>query len=780
METLVFEPLVPVRWLLAGWIALPAAVLAYALWRPPAVRRLGRLLLAAGHAAPFAALLGILHGPTLVSVRPKGRGRPPLLVLLDRSASMAAAAAPGESETRFERAGRIVRRHLPLWDPHFAVRIAAFDRTLRPAPFSAGAPPPPDGPVTDLAAAIDGGTAGGDPPAAILLLSDGIHNAPDADPFEAARRARAIGCPVYAMPVGSDAPVRDLGVELSEREGLTFVRKPHRLLATVTHRGFDDIEAALSVRVGGRVVDGRRLPIRPWEAPSADFLLVQERPGQYEYEIEVEARPGEAFASNNRQRFTLRVVDEKVRVLVLEGRPFWDTKFLVQGLRRDASVAATSIVRISEGRALCEGPPGETGRGLAPRDPLRPLEDRLFLDSHQVVVFGRDPAAFLSPEAIGHLKGWVSRRGGHLVFARGAPAAPPAGPQGSDRLGPLREILPAAWAEDEERRFRLELTERGRSLELFRSSKKGKAPAPPPDDDPRVILKDLPDLVTATRVVRERALAVVLARAKGAGPGAEMAAITFQPYGAGKVVVVEGQGLWRWAFQPPGGAAADRAVFESFWSNVVRWLAGSSEFLPSQSLSLRAGKPAYGVDEGPILYVFERAPPRDAAKGAPAPRPPVVVEVAREDGAKEAGGLAFPIRVEPAPVPGDETLKRAVLEPLPEGTYRVRLLAAPAAPAPAEPAVAAETVFEVFPPLAERLDLRARPEVLRRIAELSDGELLSAADAPRLVDRYVRWVSRFRPDLETRTPAWDRPGILLAILAWLALLWLARRRMGLV
>ena len=48
----------------------------------------------------------------------------------------------------------------------------------------------------------------------------------------------------------------------------------------------------------------------------------------------------------------LRVVDQPVRVLLLEGKPYWDTKFLVRTLSADQSIELTSVVQLAEGRLL--------------------------------------------------------------------------------------------------------------------------------------------------------------------------------------------------------------------------------------------------------------------------------------------------------------------------------------------------------------------------------------------------------------------------------------------
>lgn len=753
MGILVFEPVVPMRWLVAGWIALPILVAAYALWRPPQERILKRWILAVGHAVPVAGLLFLLHGPTWLSMQSQDGERPPFLILIDRSASMSAEAAGDHPDSRFSQAVRLAQKNADRWNRSLSMRWALFDRTVAPV-STLDSTATPDGGLTDLARAIDDGIAGGSPPAGILLISDGIHNGQD-DPRESARRARALGCPIYTVTLGSDAAVQDLGLLLAESEGLTFIRQPYRLLATLTHRGLKNTQVKVTLRQGERVVQERSVALQGAEDIGLDFLITQEKAGVYEYTLAVEERPGEFFRSNNRQRLMLRVVDERIRVLLIEGKPYWDSKFLLQALRRDRNVAVTALTRVSAGKVLHDAPADGPSKGLVPKNLASPLEDLSFLDVHQIVIFGRDVETLLTPAAVANLKTWISQRGGHLICSRGRPVSARANQED------LLSLVPIVWAPDEEKRFRIELTERGKMTALFSSSRKDQ---PAGEEDPRVVLRALPTLVTASRIEKERALAVVLARASGAGNVADMATLTYQQYGAGRVVVVEGQGLWHWAFQPSDSPAAQHSIFEAFWSNTVRWLIGSNEFLPSQLLTMRVGKSVYTLDERPVIYVMERSG-KAGAEDAP------TLEIRPDGDVAPEAASAWPLKLQPMPVPGDATLRRAVLDPLPEGRYRVKLLV---------PNLAAEAVFEVIPPLQERLDLRSRHELMKRLSDISDGQALTPEEASQLVERYGQYVSRFRPDMEKRTPAWDSPWIWAIGMAWFAMLWYVRRRWAMI
>src|SRR6185436_8778111 len=72
--------------------------------------------------------------------------------------------------------------------------------------------------------------------------------------------------------------------------------------------------------------------------------------GEQRYVFRVPAQPEEGDTANNERAVFLRSVGAKVRVLVAEGQPHWDTKFLVQGLKRDPNVDLTAVYRLNAQR----------------------------------------------------------------------------------------------------------------------------------------------------------------------------------------------------------------------------------------------------------------------------------------------------------------------------------------------------------------------------------------------------------------------------------------------
>ena len=85
------------------------------------------------------------------------------------------------------------------------------------------------------------------------------------------------------------------------------------------------------------------------------------------------------------------------------------------------------------------------------------------------------------------------------------------------------------------------------------------------------------------------------ARRQASSPG-ELPVISFQPYGGGRVVVVEGAGMWRWAFLPPT-YAEHHEVYAALWQSLLRWLVSGAGLLPGQKLALRTDKVIFRADE---------------------------------------------------------------------------------------------------------------------------------------------------------------------------------------
>lgn len=752
------QPLIPA----ALWLALAAATLLlmgwYALRRPSVVTRRRWGAIVGLMSLALALVLGLLLNPIRVENIPPPAGKPLLTLLLDATASMNTPDAGGR--TRYNAALELASDLSDRLGDRFDVRLRTFTNTALAADVKDLAARTPAGQSTDLAVAL-GAALDEDRPQgqAVALLSDGAHNAGDvANVLDATRLARAMASPVYTRTFGGDATGYDLGVELRSPQDMAFIAQRVLVTARITHVGLAGTHPNVVLLQDGKEVGRERADLVEGVPAEVRFWVSRDKTGVFPYEVRVEPLPGEMTQANNAASYLLRVIDQPIRVLQVEGKPYWDSKFLMRTLAAVPAVELDSAVRIGDGRIIWrtirqngeESPSTQpAGASQTPRveeskivtDPAVLLGDPKFLNRYQIVVLGRDAEPFLTDDAIGNLQNWVSKSGGALVCYRGSPTA-----QVNERLA---RLLPVRWTPSPETRFRVRMTEQGRDLHWM-----GDVAGSAVEGDS---LQRMPTLVNAAMPERSKPLAVVLAKSVSSG-GEGSPAVVYQPYGSGRVVVIEGAGMWRWAFLPPQYQKQEE-TYHTLWHSLLRWLVSGTGLMPGQKMMLRAEKLSFAVDEPAGVSLLLR---EESLKGTPP-----AVELTPESGgpAKEFA---------PAAVADEPGAFHVDFGKLPEGRYQVKIHGASAADS------FSRTVFDVRRFGEEELNLSARPDLMRRIADESGGAVLASDPAGELAGRFAEHLARLRPPRTQRTTAWDRWWVLAAVLGVWGASWWLRRAAGLV
>ena len=767
--TLTFEPLISSTLWLTLAVTLAALLVLYGWNRPFNIGRYhwGAILTLMGLSG--AALLAILLNPTWLDRIPPPKGKPRLTVIVDESASMAARDM-ADGRSRFEAAAEIARSCATGLNQQFDVFTYTFSNNVLANDFADLATRTPAGSVTDLANAltttIEPGHAAGQ---VMLLLSDGNHNAGGGTPrvLSAVAFARAANTAIFTKTFGSDATIHDLSVRLQVPQQLSFVSQSVPVTAMIRRRGRAPESVTAVLLHEGKEVSRQQVLVAGDAETEVTFQVQQETKGLYRYELRLDPFEGEVTTVNNFGTFLLRVVDEPIRVLLVEGKPYWDSKFLARTLSSDPSIELVSVVRMTEGRYLertlkrirptaeaSTSPPaeGEAAASLKSiaqipvteswkilQNGSEVLANSQSLGSFQVVVLGRDSESFLSDEALVNLRNWVASDSGALVCYRGQPMA-----QVNDRL---EKMLPVAWKPARESRFRMSLTDRGRDLRWFEPGSASSGDA----------LPYLPTLAASASAEQPKPLATVLATVSG-GTGEEVPVVTYQPYGGGRVVVLEGSGMWRWAFLPPAYADHD-TTYAVLWQSLLRWLVSRAGLLPGQDMALRTDQVTFGTGESATATLLVR---KEAAQDL---IPQVELTGDGIEGAKSYVPTAM------GEIPG---VFRIAFGELPEGRYQATI----SGMSPEKSG--AKVVFDVRRLMEEQLDMKARPDLMERIARGTGGVELQSSDPGEIVKSFVTHAEKSRPERIRRIMAWDRWWVLAGVFLLWTVAWGVRRNAGLV
>jgi len=406
----------------------------------------------------------------------------------------------------------------------------------------------------------------GTAPAAIVILSDGI-NTDGPDLSYGATHARRRGVPLYAIGLGDDNPVRDLqlsdllvddvvfaGDVVNFEFQLTGAGFGGRRVEIVLHEeGKTDVLASMQASV---MPEGRpqrlRLPYRPDEA------------GEFRYVVEVQSIDGELDTENNRQTQSVRVSDEKIRVLLVQAYPSFEYRYLANMLQRDTSIELNTVLQSADPEH------SEQSESALRGFPVR--REELF--GYNVIILGDADPTLLSDSMIANLVDFVNNQGGAEEQGRGGALVCLAGPHfmpTAYRGTALEPLLPvgltgavpadADGAAIEE--FVLQPTELGL---VSPQMQLGDAPA-----ETRVIWENLPPLAWFVKTPEVKAGALVLAQHPALldEQGRRLPLISMQYVGAGKVLYHATDETWRWRWR------VGDVFFARYWVQTIRFLSRS-------------------------------------------------------------------------------------------------------------------------------------------------------------------------------------------------------------
>ncbi len=711
--------------------------------------------------ALILALGLLLMGPSIPGPTATSSTKPALRVLIDVSASMQVPDVEGKP--RFEFVGRrwLTQERLDALRADYDVQLRVFDestRSIRDEFLKRPASEVARAGFTDLTKAVTDAVTGiGDRPiggggvggSAVVVLSDG-RDTLDRPMHPVGHLAADRSVPVYTVALGGPSLSRDVAVNAVPGEAYLFVDEPGGIAVRVMQSNAGRSRTVLHVEQGDTE---KQYPVE-FEGSGTvtiDVPILHDHPGTYEYRVWVDPIPGEAEASNNSQPVFVDVTGKRLRVLLLEGRPYWDTKFLAHALRKDSRIELTQVTQIADGkREIIMSKEG------AQTEVPKSLED---LAGFDVVILGKDIDKVLDIQAVGQLPRYVSEHGGRVVFARGR-AYDPDSPGGRDLAEALSAIEPVVFGQGILRNQKISLEPAGMVYPGFEDR----------TDSNRLAETGggqvMPTLSTLQAVMREKAATRVLARARPAegvsdADGLGLPAIVTMPYGRGMVVAVLGDGLWEWGLSPKqlghaNSAGRDGGKFNRFWTSTVRWLALGSDYQPGRDVSLRLSRRGVQVGDPIGIDLLSRTGLGESD-----------VRVYVEGPGGERTRPAFD------PVPGSTTRRRAVLHPTAPGVYRVVVETPLSSDGPIE------AKFNCYSQDLERLHTGVNRRALSTLSELSGGRCLSPDDPDALLDLLNK---QRKASVSPPKPRylWDRGWVMVVVLLWAGAEWIVRRLGGLL
>ncbi len=231
-------------------------------------------------------------------------------------------------------------------DGKFDVRHVAFARDIEPFVFDPAKTEPqlPDvksGPSSWLGTVVQHvvDEAAGQKIAGIVLFSDG-QNTGGRSPAEAARAAAQVGAPIFPVAIGSPKRLQDVSIVDLYTTGQVSIGDTVRVAVTLESHGFNKRLVKVELKDGDKVLDTKELVLLGTEQQQTELIFEAKEAGDKYLTVNVPAFAEEAeeLRANNSDLAFVRISDEKLKVLLIDGLPRWDFRFLKNDIRRDNGI----------------------------------------------------------------------------------------------------------------------------------------------------------------------------------------------------------------------------------------------------------------------------------------------------------------------------------------------------------------------------------------------------------------------------------------------------------
>ena len=744
MNHLVFSNLPP-AWVLVLVVLPVALLLATFAYRLRNRSRVARRFATGLRLMLFATILFLLFGPALQRDRVESEPAP-LAFLLDDSASMRVADRPNAPTRLSELQALLASPLREQLEKDYRLEAWSFSDRLASSATD-GSELQGDGQGSALGQALESllSEYRGRRMPDVVLFGDGRNNL-GGDPLEAADRLRTEGVKVHVVAFGEAEEAPDLLLERVQTPDLVLAGDVGLFSVRLRATG-NPLPPGAVVRLLdelGNELDRARVDQLEENGVNLVLSALLQTPGERELVAEVLPVEGETATDNNRLTLNLTVKEVQVRVLLVEGKPRWEYRFLKDRLvRAERDVLLNSWLAEAD-RAF----PQEHSRGLAPLRRL-PTDADTLLEQFDLIILGDVDPTRLTPDPLDgqrFLEGvteFVEKGGGLLMLA--GPLFNPRSYLGS----PIEDILPVILGK-EEAPAEGEIT-----------------PMPPDPQRPHPVVLFSSDAEENAELWRTSAPLWWYHPVERLRPGATawlvnpdhgnrfgphvIAASSYAPEGwVGWIGTDE---TWRWRF--PGG---ERYV-DRFWRSALRHLAATR--LRGDRGRIRLDLDRTEIELGAFLQVEAR-----------------LLDDSFQPVIDEEGVALFL----------DGAGRSAVLSPVADqpGIYRGRLRASSPGPSrvyltadgdPDSEAVASAR-FHVSLPSREMADTAQDRALLTAISGRTGGMLLDVTEADRLLDtldgreRITRVLNSSRENLNP----WP---FLILFLGFAAAEWILRKRLNL-
>lgn len=407
----------------------------------------------------------------------------------------------------------------------------------------------------------------------VFLFSDGadLTQEPGEISPDILKSLTRINGPVHTLQAGSNDQFRDLALESVSAPDFGFVQQPVRLSLTVFSSELGNRNVPLVLKEGDRILVSKIIEIREDQKEyKVDLQFTPRKIGKRIYTLNLPRFAEESILTNNQKEFEVDVARDRIRILHLNGRPSWDSRYLREVLANNPRVDLLSFFILRNMGDDVVAPTSELSLIPFPSNLL--FDD--YLSSFDLIIFQNfkyEP--FIDKKYLSNIRKYVEKGGAFLMVGGELSFH-----GGSYSHTPIEDILPVSFKDVETRfidkEFRPKISGDFSNHPILRLEKELN----------EEVWSSLPPLHGANLGLVANKDAYVLLKNESESP-----ILVAGEFGEGRTALLATDSVWSWGFGGAGGR-----YFHRFWNNVIDWLIAEPE---TRRLQLESDKERYREEE---------------------------------------------------------------------------------------------------------------------------------------------------------------------------------------
>ena len=411
----------------------------------------------------------------------------------------------------------------------------------------------------------------------VFLFSDGadLTQEPGEISPDILKSLTRINGPVHTLQAGSNDQFRDLALESVSAPDFGFVQQPVRLSLTVFSSELGNRNVPLVLKEGDRILVSKIIEIREDQKEyKVDLQFTPRKIGKRIYTLNLPRFAEESILTNNQKEFEVDVARDRIRILHLNGRPSWDSRYLREVLANNPRVDLLSFFILRNMGDDVVAPTSELSLIPFPSNLL--FDD--YLSSFDLIIFQNfkyEP--FIDKKYLSNIRKYVEKGGAFLMVGGELSFQ-----GGSYSRTPIEDILPVSFKDVETRfidkEFRPKISGDFSNHPILRLEKELN----------EEVWSSLPPLHGANLGLVANKDAYVLLKNESESP-----ILVAGEFGEGRTALLATDSVWSWGFGGAGGR-----YFHRFWNNVIDWLIAEPE---TRRLQLESDKERYREEEQVLI-----------------------------------------------------------------------------------------------------------------------------------------------------------------------------------